>query len=253
MDRCVALRRFMRQRPCLPCNRDGSAMSYNDVCSGIRLPLYSCPYIGCSFCTDDRCIFLHHVAGGVSDTTHLDIFEKILTEELDWIGRLDYVYGAAAVAERERWPRIGLSTTRRALNMVCQRYNDDTIKCLACFVCAQLRTTVSGYPHIDLSEAVQNDKFCNTEVEWRGAGAFDKLEADRPGTLLNNCSYDLWQRRYVVNQEKQGCQNPLQATQLMHRKRVRPPAKTRIVTSPNGLCYCLWERNLWCYLDALKM
>ena len=80
-------------------------------------------------------------------------------------------------------------------------------------MCAQLRTTVSGYPHIDLSEAVQNVKRCNTEVEWRGAGAFDKLETDRPGTLLNNCSYDLWQRRYVVNQEKQGCQNPLQATQ----------------------------------------
>ena len=83
VDRCVALRRFMRQRPCLPCNRDGSAMSYNDVCSGIRLPLYSCPYMGCSFCTDDRCIFLHHVAGGVSDTTHLDISEKVLAEELD--------------------------------------------------------------------------------------------------------------------------------------------------------------------------
>ena len=53
----------------------------------------------------------------------------------------DYVYGAIGVAERERWPLVGLSTTRICLNLLALRYNDTTTKCLACFICRQLRTS----------------------------------------------------------------------------------------------------------------
>ena len=48
---------------------------------------------------------------------------------------LDYIGGAMACAERERWPRLGLSTTRRALNQLALRYNDAKIQCLTCFIC----------------------------------------------------------------------------------------------------------------------
>ena len=52
-------------------------------------------------------------------------------------------------------------------------------------------------------------KHCNKEIDWRGAGHLYQLEIDRPGTLLNNCSYELWRERYVTRQEVVGKANPL--------------------------------------------
>ena len=55
---------------------------------------------------------------------------------------------------------------------------------MACFLCAQLRTTVSGYPRIDLTQAVQCEQRCNIEIDTRGDGAFAILEMENPGTLV---------------------------------------------------------------------
>ena len=55
------------------------------------------------------------------DTAHKGIFDEILSEELNWVSRPDYVYGVAAVGERERLPRFGLSTSRKELNMGCKK------------------------------------------------------------------------------------------------------------------------------------
>ena len=145
MNRCVQLRKYMRQRPCLPLKSTGEAMTAADVMTGLRLPLYSCPFKDCYFNSSDRTLFLHHVAGGVSDTTHAKMLKTVCRDDLPWMTRLDYVYGAVAIAERESWPRIGLSTTRRALNQLCVRYNDRKIKCLTCFICCQMRVTVEGH------------------------------------------------------------------------------------------------------------
>ena len=139
--------------------------------------------------------------------------ESLLPDDLPWMNRLDYVYGAVAVAERERWARIGLSTTRRALNVLCRRYNDERIQCLACFVCAQLRTTCCGYAAIDLDRPVKAKKRYNAEIELRGSAAFERMEMLCPGTLLNNCSYNLWRQRYVVRQGARGRVNPLEKAQ----------------------------------------
>ena len=51
-------------------------MSIEDLNVGVKLPLYSCPFLGvdgkaCHFNTNDRNLFLHHVAGGVLDKTHV--------------------------------------------------------------------------------------------------------------------------------------------------------------------------------------
>ena len=206
--RCIALRQCMRQRSCLPTKKGGEAMTYDDVASGAKLPLYTCPYLDCTDCFNDRTTFLHHIAGGVSDRKHFEILDGICKSDLSWMTRLDYVYGAVAVAERERWPRLGLCTTRRSLNALCQRYNDDKVQCLACFICCQLRTTAEGFPAVDLETPATEAPVCQHEISMRSSSAFQQLERDRPGSLLNNCSYDLWRRRYVLHRRK-GTTNPL--------------------------------------------
>ena len=127
-------------RPTLPTKANGEAMSIEDLNTGVRLPLYSCPFkcadgTSCNYHTDDRTLFLHHIAGGISDTTHAADIQRICCNDMPWFTPLDYVGGAVALAERERWPRLGLSTTRRALNQLALRYNDEKIQCLTCFVC----------------------------------------------------------------------------------------------------------------------
>ena len=112
----------------------------------------------CSFSTNDRTIFWHHVYAGVSDTTHSDALKHICGEEHEYFDWSDYVDGACANAERERWPLLGLSTTRRALNLFCDRYNDDKIKCMPCFICGQLRTTCEGYTSVNLGVPAEESK-----------------------------------------------------------------------------------------------
>ena len=211
--RCEQLRKLMRNRPCLPLQSGGQSMSAMDVSTGVRLPLYSCPFTDCSYHSNNRVLFLHHVAGGVSDTTHLKMLKQACGDDLPWMTRLDYVYGAVAVAERERWPRLGLSTTRRVLTSLCLRYKDTEIKCMACFMCGQLRTTSKGFGAIDLEKPASAAPVCLHEISLRDAAAFSNLERNRRGTLANNCSYNLWRRRYVENVRKAGLRNPLEAAQ----------------------------------------
>ena len=109
---------------------------------------------------------------------------------------LDYIGGAMAHAERERWPRLGLSTTRRALTQLGLRYNDSNMQCLSCFICGQLRTTCEGYASVNLDSQNLTESSSNAEIRYRSVQSFCNVENKHPGTLLNNCSYDLWCRRY---------------------------------------------------------
>ena len=207
-NRCAALRKCMRKRPCLPLKEGGGAMTYDDVASGAKLPLYTCPYLDCSYSSNDRATFLHHVAGGVSDRQHIEMLSQICKDDCSWMTTLDYVYGAVAIAERERWPRLGLCTTRRSLNALCQRFNDGNIQCVACFICCQLRTTAEGFPSVKLETPATDAAECQHEISMRSCTEFQELERNRPGSLLNNCSFDLWRRRYVLHRRK-GTTNPL--------------------------------------------
>ena len=154
-QRCAALRKHMRQRPDLPCNDSGEPLSMEDIDAGKKLALYTCPYVlasgaSCRFATNDREMYLHHICGGVKDKakTHVAVLAEICPPDIPWMDTFTYVHEAMAIAERERWPLRGLSTTRRSLDLLAVRYNDKTIKCLCCFICAQLRTTCSGYAHV---------------------------------------------------------------------------------------------------------
>ena len=193
---CQKLRKQLRERPTLPVKHNGEPLSAADVATGVRLPLYTCPFINCNFHTNNRPRFLHHVAGGVSDATHKSLYDDICSGGETWLTRLDYISGAVAIAERERWPQLGLSVTRRCLNLLCNRYNDEKIKGVCCFICCQLRTTCEGYPYVHLEKPAEEATFCKREIDYLSVAAICNIEQRSPGTLLNNCSYELWRRRY---------------------------------------------------------
>ena len=76
------------------------------------------------------------------------------------------------------------------------------MQCLACFVCGQLRTTCSSYPVVKLDEPVESSHEEKREIAVRYIAWFALIERECPGTLLNNCGYALWQRRYELNSPK---------------------------------------------------
>ena len=92
---------------------------------------------------------------------------------------------------------LGLSTTRRSLNLLALRYNDQTTECMVCFICGQIRTTCAGYPPVDLGSSSSSPAPANVEIRYWKEAAFQDVEKEFPGTLLNNCGFDLWQKRYV--------------------------------------------------------
>ena len=157
----------MRRRPCLPLNYFGSCLTKDDLQLGVRLPMYSCPFQDCTQHFENREEFLHHVAGGIgdSDRKHYKAIMEVCKDDLPWMTRLDYVYGAIALLERSRWPRLGLSTTRRGLEALCRRYNDEQIQCKCCFICSQLRTSAESYCKIDLEQSLDQARQVNKEIE----------------------------------------------------------------------------------------
>ena len=163
-----------------------------------------------SLSSSSRSTFLHHIAGGISDPTHRDMLERTCCYDMAWMTHLDYVYGAAGIAARERWPLLGLSVTRRSLNLLCLRYNDATMQCLSCFVCGQLRTTCQGYPGVDLNTAIDDSAIHSYEIKTHDITWFDEMENASPGTLLNNCNYELWRHRYVLNTRQAPTKHPWQ-------------------------------------------
>ena len=99
--------------------------------TGVRLPLYSCPFRQCV--TDDRPEFLLHI-GGANSPHRATIDEVCPAKTVTKVRRVDYVLGAISYWERQQWPKLGLSVTRQALGTLAARYKDDSAKSFACFV-----------------------------------------------------------------------------------------------------------------------
>ena len=183
---CSALRRLLRDRPCLPPDPANGQASFADVASGIHFPLYTCPFKNFYFHTEYRELFLHHVAGGAEDRTHLQAINAVCKVLTPGRSRLCYIAEAVAIAERENFPKVGLSVTRRVLRHLCHRYCDAKIQAGACFVCAQLRTTVEGYRGVDLESGLGVDAVQlrpRVELEWLSAKDLRVIEANNRGTL----------------------------------------------------------------------
>ena len=224
--RCLELREHMRQRPDLPCNSAQQPLSAEDIEKGVKLPLYSCPFVEgvdgpCTFATNNRNEFLHHICGGKQDKarTHVALLQRICPPDIEGMDNFAYVHEAMACAERERWPLRGLTTTRRALDLLAVRYNDQSIQCLCCFICGQLRTTCAGYDQVDLKAERPAAKHSNnTEIRYRTVDELVHVEKQCAGTLLNNCGEALWRQRYyaATAEEKTSAKYPWRGKELLH-------------------------------------
>ena len=210
---CKDLSRHLRERPTLPANSWDPNVSFKDVDQAVRLPLFSCPFKGCIFNTDQRLEFLRHV-GHQTGPHYKTITDKC--KKFFEIGKpLDFVYQAMALKERDQIPCIGMATTRRALRTLTTVFNDKTIKSLSCFVCARIFTTLSGPSGIvhDKDDIVRP----RTDIEFVTKEWLQETERQNPGTLLNNCSFELWHKGYVHGEYDEASEKAYKTRALANR------------------------------------
>ena len=189
LTQCAALSDKLRLRPTLPADVNDPTKSYLDTDSGIRFPLFSCPFKGCIFNKECRRALLSHITNA-----HAKDVADAVERPLPWMTTLDYVYGAAGVLERAQVPSVGLSITRRVLATLVKTFNDETVRCHVCFICGEQRLCWQGPDNINPSDGQFRH---HAEIEFKGRQWLADAEYKHPGTLLNNCSYEVWRRRYV--------------------------------------------------------
>ena len=134
--RCAALASEFRERPTLPADPGDPNVSFTDVASGVRFPLYACAFRGCLWQGADKGGLESHLA-----SAHGDRIQEVCGGAF---GHLDYYQEAIAWLERSRIPAVGASVDRRTLSLLAQDYNDEKIRNLICFVCGQSKTTMPG-------------------------------------------------------------------------------------------------------------
>ena len=173
---------YIRVRPTLPADARDTDQSCQPGDLPLRFPIFSCPFKGCTFESGSREDFERHLLGYYEES-HANIVDQVCGRAFPWMTRLDYVHGAISGGERQHWPNAGLAVARRSLRRLAQVYNDDSVKCIVCFACAQQRVVMKCFDGL-------SDDF--RSLAWLEA-AEDKC----PGTLLSNCSFDLWKARYV--------------------------------------------------------
>ena len=177
---------LLRGRPTLPASRGDATKSFDDVPLAVRLPLFSCPFRECRFATDGRAEFLTHLVSGC----HAAAVEITCGEFLGRVRALDFVHNAISVRERKQIPRIGMATTRRALRALATTYNDESIQALACFICGCIYTTFEGPKPPPDEDGVQRVSG-HCDITMASSSWLRGLERHHPGSLLNNCSYEL--------------------------------------------------------------
>ena len=138
------LAKYLRTRPTLPASTEDSEISFADVETAIRLPLFSCPVRGCAFANDKRAAFLRHIAAPAEADGHFALVKNLCGHHFPIASPLDFVNIAMSIIERRQIPCIGMATTRRALRHLTTVYNDEAIKALVCFVCGEIHRTMRG-------------------------------------------------------------------------------------------------------------
>ena len=87
-QRCEAFAsEHLRQRPTLPACAADPSVSWDEVDSGVRLPLFSCPFSGCRYHTDDRVAFLKHLGSSRGTSPHADVIGRICGVDMQWMTR----------------------------------------------------------------------------------------------------------------------------------------------------------------------
>ena len=198
-DQCARrLAAHLRCRPTLPACISDPTQSLTDVSVPIRLPLFSCPFKGCVFSTDDAASFDRHVASRTGKEPHHQVIAETCRQHLDLFDSKDFVHRAVSLIEQKQVPLIGPAVTRRSLRHLRLRYNDDTVKAVCCFVCGQLHTTTKGPlpPEQYGPDGAASRAQPQHTVRFVNSAWLRDVERSHPGSLLNNCSYGLWRARY---------------------------------------------------------
>ena len=241
-DQCARrLATFLRPRPTLPAHADDTTQSFTNVKVPIRLPLYACPFKGCTYSTDDEVSFDRHIGSRKGKDPHHKTIADACGQYLDLFDSKDFVHRAVSLVEQAQVPLIGPATTRRALRQLAARYNDETIKAVCCFVCGQLHTTFEGPLPAEQhdSNGIASRPFPQRTIRFVDKAWLSSLEASHPGSLLNNCSYELSRARY----ENGHYENTQSETNYVCSRWPRPSAGSAEYELQEWcLCLCLGEQ-----------
>ena len=134
------------------------------------------------------------------------------------------LYTTLSLCARKQIPRIGMATTRRALRALVTTYNDESIQALACFICGCTYTTFEGPAPPPDEDGVQRVSG-HCEISIKNLSWFRELERHHPGSLLNNCSCELWCKRYL--QGRYAREGDDAQRSVLEAARPRPPTEGR--------------------------
>ncbi|CAJ1423735.1 unnamed protein product, partial [Effrenium voratum] len=179
----------MRSNPTLPSS--GTVSAQDMMSEFIRLPLFSCPFAGCVFETDDEGVFLQHVEG--AEGPHAKAVAAVSAQYVLPMCHGDMVAAAVALLERRKVPCVGAAVTRRVLRRLAEAACDAEVQALVCFVCGQVHTTARG----PLRRSRKGDLVRQPAgISFRSAAWFREVEACWPGVWQETCGLEAWQARY---------------------------------------------------------
>ena len=143
---CEALAESLRPFPTMPGALLNSYQPTKNVRDGVRWALFTCPFKGCQFATDDEAEYFSHCTGDI----HLEQFTSINTDLIHRIGvdcnkqvtRFALLGESVDILEGKQFPRCGLSRTRRALRYMSHKFSDANVRSLICTCCGQIHQTM---------------------------------------------------------------------------------------------------------------
>ena len=154
----MALSTHLRSNVLLPLRPGdfGTDEVFTDVATPIKLPLWHCPFRGCSICDRELSPSVNHEKSWWQHVWHDSNHHKELTRCLqeyslastsDCVQEIAFalVLEAMATRERELVPLLGHATDRRTLIHMGEVFQDSRVNTLMCFVCGCKHLQLSGY------------------------------------------------------------------------------------------------------------
>ena len=202
-DRIAALAAELRDMPLQPCDPEDltDTKDFDDLAkldAGVRLPYCHCPFKGCTF---------SRLSGYSGDPPRFSAPEKFLNDHFRSKHRetfvrccgeqvhteneyLDYYEEALKVQFRAQMQIASLAQDRRTLEHLGHAYNDDSIHCYMCFLCAEKHLHIAGW-----------DRY-GEPSEYKGGIEYQKVEkvmnaiGDNDAKWDENSDFDVWLKRY---------------------------------------------------------
>jgi hypothetical protein len=205
-DRIKDLAARLRDQPLLPCHPDEAegVRDFDDMQqldAAVHLPLVHCTFKDCTW-TAER---------GVGDQEHIP--ERLLLSHfrakhseafIECCGGegvlrrneiLDYYEEAIKVKARERMLTVSLAQDRRTSRYLSKAYNDDTIHCYICFICAEKHVHVGGF--VERGEHCGKASQYKGTIEYHTVGSVMRWIEDFDEKWEENFDFDTWMERYA--------------------------------------------------------